>query len=120
MPDTCSADQLDQLIREITLQVFKEHRVILTAIGVYSVNTKDPEVMAVQQKVREIVLAHEHVRQIHGFYLQKEQKTIRFDIVISFDAKDRRAVFEEVVSDVQKQFPEYKLQVAMDTDFAEE
>ena len=120
VPDTYSADQLDQLIREISLKVFKEHRVILTAIGVYSVNTKDPEVIAVQKRVRETVLAHEYVRQIHGFYLQKEQKTMRFDIVISFDAKDRRAVYEEVVSDVQKQFPEYKLQVAMDTDFAEE
>ena len=120
VPDIYSADQLDQLIREISLKVFKEHRVILTAIGVYSVNTKDPEVIAVQKRVRETVLAHEYVRQIHGFYLQKEQKTMRFDIVISFDAKDRRAVYEEVVSDVQKQFPEYKLQVAMDTDFAEE
>ncbi|MCR4750770.1 MAG: cation diffusion facilitator family transporter [Eubacterium sp.] len=120
VPDTYSADQLDQLIREITLQVFKEHRVILTAIGVYSVNTKDPEVIAVQKKVRETVLAHEYVRQIHGFYLQKEQKAMRFDIVISFDAEDRRAVYEKVVSDVQKQFPEYRLQVAMDTDFAEE
>ena len=120
VPDTYSADQLDQLIREISLKVFKEHRVILTAIGVYSVNTKDPEVIAVQKRVRETVLAHEYVRQIHGFYLQKEQKAMRFDIVISFDAKDRRAVYEEVVSDVQKQFPEYKLQVAMDTDFAEE
>ena len=120
VPDTYSADQLDQLIREITMKVLREHHVILTAIGVYSVNTKDPEVIAAQQTVREIVLAHEHVRQIHGFYLLKDQKTMRFDIVISFDAKDRRAVYAEVVSDVQKAFPDYELQVAMDTDFAEE
>ncbi len=120
VPDTYSADQLDQLIREITMKVLREHHVILTAIGVYSVNTKDPEVIAAQRTVREIVLAHEHVRQIHGFYLLKDQKTMRFDIVISFDAKDRRAVYAEVVSDVQKSFPDYELQVAMDTDFMEE
>ncbi len=120
VPDTYSADRLDQLIREITMKVLREHHVILTAIGVYSVNTKDPEVIAAQRTVREIVLAHEHIRQIHGFYLQKDQKTMRFDIVISFDAKDRRAVYAEVVSDVQKAFPDYELQVAMDTDFAEE
>ncbi len=120
VPDTYSADRLDQLIREITMKVVREHHVILTAIGVYSVNTKDPEIIAAQRAVREIVLAHEHVRQIHGFYLLKEQKTMRFDVVISFDAKDRRAVYAEVVSDVQKAFPDYELQVAMDTDFAEE
>ena len=41
VPDTYSADRLDQLIREITMKVLREHRVILTAIGVYSTNTKD-------------------------------------------------------------------------------
>ena len=120
VPDTYSADRLDQLIREITMKVLHEHRVILTAIGVDSVNTKDPEVIEAQRKVREIVFSHEHVRQLHGFYLLKEQKVMRFDIVISFDAKDRRAVYSAVVTDVQQAFPEYTLQVAMDTDFAEE
>ena len=120
VPDTYSADQLDQLIREITMKVIQEHHVSLTAIGVYSVNTQDVEVIEARERVRSIVLAHEHVRQIHGFYLIREQKTMRFDIVISFDAKDRRAVCNQVVADVQNAFPDYELQVAMDTDFAEE
>lgn len=45
---------------------------------------------------------------------------MRFDIVISFDAEDRGAVCAAVVFDVQKAFPDYKLQVAMDSDFTEE
>ena len=76
--------------------------------------------MQARRQVEEIVFSHEHVRQMHGFHLTKEQKKLRFDIVISFDAKDRRAVCNEVVADVQKAFPDYELQVAMDTDFAEE
>ena len=100
--------------------MYKKHHIVLTAIGVYSVNTKDEEIIEAQKKVREIVFSHPHVRQMHGFYLVREQKTIRFDIVVSFEAKDRRAVYDEVVSDVQKAFPDYRLQVAMDTDFAEE
>ncbi len=120
VPDTFSADRLDLLIREIQVAVYKKHHIVLTAIGVYSVNTKDEEIIEAQKKVREIVFSHPHVRQMHGFYLVREQKTIRFDIVVSFEAKDRRAVYDEVVSDVQKAFPDYRLQVAMDTDFAEE
>ena len=120
VPDTYSADQLDRLLRNIQTTVYKEHQVILTAIGVYSMNTKDEEVIAAQKKVREIVFAHPYVRQMHGFYLVKEPKTMRFDLVISFDAKDRRAAFAEAVADVQKAFPDYVLQTAMDTDFAEE
>ena len=120
VPDTYSADQLDQLIREITMKVIHEHQVILTAIGVYSVNTKDEEIIRAKRQVEEIIFAHKYVRQMHGFYLLKDQKTMRFDIVISFDAKDRRAVCNEVIADVQKSFPDYELQVAMDTDFTEE
>ncbi|MBR4655246.1 MAG: cation transporter [Oscillospiraceae bacterium] len=120
VPDTCTADQLDQLLREITMKVIQEHHVILTAIGVYSVNTKDPEVIEAKRKVEEIVFAHEHVRQMHGFYLIKEQNTMRFDLVVSFDAKDRKTVFREAVADIHKAFPDYHLQAAMDTDFTEE
>ena len=120
VPDTYSADRLDQLIREITMKVHAEHHVILTAIGVYSVNTSNRDVIETRRKVQEIVLAHEHVTQMHGFYLIEEQKAMRFDIVVSFDAKDRRAVYRQVVEDVQKAFPDYTLQAALDTDFAEE
>lgn len=120
VPDTYSADRLDQLLRSIQVKVYEEHQVILTAIGVYSVNTKDDEIRAAYKKVKDAVLSHKYIRQMHGFYMDKEKKTMRFDIVVSFDAEDRRAVYEKVLEDVGKIYPGYELQVAMDTDFSEE
>ena len=120
VPDTYSADRLDQLIRSIQVKVYEEHHVILTAIGVYSVNTKDAEIIEAYKKVKDLVLSHEYVRQIHGFYMDKEKKTLRFDIVVSFDAEDRRAVYGKVTEAVGKEYPGYELQVAMDTDFSED
>ncbi|MBQ6026278.1 MAG: cation transporter [Lachnospiraceae bacterium] len=120
VPDTYSADRLDQLLRSIQVKVYEEHQVILTAIGVYSVNTKDDEIRAAYKKVKDAVLSHKYIRQMHGFYMDKEKKTMRFDIVVSFDAEDRRAVYEKVLEDVGKEYPGYELQVAMDTDFSEE
>lgn len=120
VPDTYSADQLDQLIRSIQMKVYTDYQVILTAIGVYSVNTKDEDIIEAKKKVTEIVLSHPHVLQVHGFYMDKGKKTMRFDIVISFDAEDRKAVYKDVINDVQKIYPDYRLQVAMDTDFSEE
>ena len=119
VPDTYTADQVDKLIRNIQAEVYQRYHVVLTAVGVYSVNTKDEESIGIREKVREIALGHEHVRQIHGFYLDKEERSLRFDLVISFDAKDRRAVYAAVAADVQQAFPDYHLQIAMDTDFAE-
>jgi len=120
VPDTYSADRLDQLLRSIQVKVYEEHQVILTAIGVYSVNTKDDEIRAAYKKVKDAVLSHKYIRQMHGFYMDKEKKTMRFDIVVSFDAEDRRAVYENVLENVGKIYPGYELQVAMDTDFSEE
>jgi len=120
VPDTLSADDLDKLIRKVTVDVYQKHNVILTAIGVYSVNTKNPEAVAAREKVTGIVISHQHVLQIHGFYFDQAEKTIRFDIVVSFNAPDRRQVYREVCESVQKAYPDYTLQVAMDTDFSEE
>ena len=120
VPDTLSADDLDKLLRKIMVEVYQKHNVLLTAIGVYSVNTKDPEAAAAREEVSRIVLAHPHVLQMHGFYLDRAEKTLRFDIVVSFDAKDRGQVYREVCEAVQQAYPDYTLQVAMDTDFSEE
>ncbi|MBR5382172.1 MAG: cation transporter [Oscillospiraceae bacterium] len=120
VPDTLSADRLDKLIRSITMEVYAKHGVLLTAVGIYSVNTTDPEIAAVREKVREIVFSHEHVLQMHGFYLDREENALRFDIVVSFDAPDRTAVYKSVVADVGAAFPDKRLDVVLDSDFSEE
>ena len=120
IPDVFTADQVDQLIRDITIKVFQEYRVILTAIGIYATNTKDEEVIQARETVEKIAFANKHVREMHGFYLLKDKKTMRFDIVVSYDAQNRYDVYTEVLAEVQKAFPDYVLQVTLDTDFSEE
>ena len=119
VPDTLSADQIDQLSRDITMTVYSKCKVALTAIGIYSVNTKNDEAALLRDKVRHIVLGHEYVTQMHGFYVEEDRKAIRFDLVISFDAPSRVEVYKEVVRNVMKEFPEYRIEAVMDTDFSE-
>ncbi|MBR0226880.1 MAG: cation transporter [Clostridia bacterium] len=120
VPDTLSADELDKLLRKVTVTVLEKHHVLLTAVGVYSYNTKDPVAAAAREKVAQIAAENPDVLQTHGFYLDQAEKTLRFDFVVSFDAKDRKQVYREVCESVQKLYPDYTLQVAMDTDFSEE
>ena len=120
VPDTLSADDLDKLLRKIQIEVFQKHRVILTAIGVYSYNTRDPEAVEMRKRVSQLVNAEPHVLQMHGFYLDKTEHSIRFDIVVSFDAEDRNEVYRRVLEKVQSEYPDHTLQVSMDTDFSEE
>ncbi len=117
VPDTYSADMLDRLIRRIQEAVYTEHGVLLTAIGVYSVNTSDKEIIDAREHVREIVMSHQYIKQMHGFFMDKEEKSIRFDMVVSFDVPDRAELHSAVVDDILKSYPDYSLQIAMDTDF---
>ena len=119
VPDTCRADELDQLLRTIQVTVYQKHHVILTAIGVYSVNTTDETAMAMRREVSRLVMAHDGVVQMHGFYYNAAEKLIRFDMVISFDVPDRAALYHTVCSEVQEKWPDHTVVAAMDTDFAE-
>ncbi len=117
VPDTLSADDLDKLIRKVTVDVLQKHDVILTAIGVYSYNTKDTNAIAVRDKVAQIVKAEPYVLEMHGFYLDQVEKTIRFDVVVSFDAESRKQLYQNIYEKVHREYPEYTLQIAMDLDF---
>lgn len=119
VPDTYTAEELDELIRSITLKVYKEQNVILTAIGVYSYNTRNDEAARIEQDIRSIVFANDHILQMHGFYLNEVKKTIRFDVVIAFEAGDRRELYKKIYNQVHERYPEYQLMMALDTDFSE-
>ncbi len=117
--DTLSADELDRLIREITVEVYQKHNVIMTAIGVYSLNTTDPKAVKARVEVSKLVMSEPYILQMHGFYIDYQKKEIRFDIVVSFDAPDRQKVYDAVVKKVGEEYPDFTLQVVMDTDFSE-
>ncbi len=117
--ENCTACRLDELTREIMAEVYTKHHVILTAIGVYSVNTKDPEVSKLREDISKLVLAHEHVKQMHGFFYGKKDNTVRFDAVISFDAESRQAVFADIQDELAKAYPDLNFVLAMDMDYGE-
>jgi len=41
------------------------------------------------------------------------------DLLVSFDAKDRRAVYDHIVQDIKEKYPDYTPLIALDTDFSE-
>ena len=119
LEDTCSLSRLDELTREITGEVYRKHRVIMTAIGIYSVNTRDEEVIRLKEEITEKVLSHPYAKQIHGFFYNKKDNAVWFDVVVSFDAKSRTAVLDEVLKDLRSSYPDRVFMAAMDMDYGE-
>lgn len=119
VPDTYTADDIDKLLRQIQSKVYIDHNVILTAIGIYSYNTTNQEAIDIRNKLTKIVSANSYVRGLHGFYYDSDAKSIRCDVVISFDAKDRREECNKIKEELSKAFCDYDIIIAMDTDFTE-
>ena len=115
LPDTMSANDIDRLNRRIEAKIYKEAGVILTGIGVYSYNTSDDETTKMRTTVEDTVMAHDWALELHGFYADTEKKTMRFDVVISFDI-ERTKVLSVLTKEIGELFPDYKLQIVPDID----
>ena len=118
--DALNADEIDNLTRAISAKVYQKEGVLLTAISVYSYNTKDPEVTQMRDKLIRILKENPNVLQVHGFYVEKEKKAMRFDMVVSFNEKDRGKLYQDMLRKAREAFPDYHVTAAMDTDFSEE
>ncbi|MBP5362662.1 MAG: cation transporter [Ruminococcus sp.] len=119
LEDSCSLDRLDEMTREIMTAVYQKHHVLLTAVGVYSINTKDLEIKEFRNEISKRVLAHEHAKQVHGFYYNKADKAVRFDVVVSFEADSRQTVLEDIRKDLSQAYPDHSFSIAMDMDYGE-
>lgn len=118
LPDTMSVDEVDRITRRIQTDVFKKTGVILTGIGVYSFNTSDDEAAKMRNAIQKIVMAHDWALQMHGFYADTEKKTIRFDVVVSFEV-DRKEALETLCGEVKALYPEYDILIVPDVDIAD-
>ena len=65
------------------------------------------------------MLAHEHAKQVHGFYYNKADKAVRFDVVVSFEADSRQTVLEDIRKDLSQAYPDHSFSIAMDMDYGE-
>lgn len=115
LPDTMTVDEVDQLTRRAQARVLKETGVILTGIGVYSYNTSDDEAAQIRNTVQKTVMSHDWALQLHGFYADTEAKSMRFDVVLSFDV-DKADAVGIMSQEVQALYPDYHIMILPDVD----
>ena len=117
VPDYFTAAQIDALTREIQREVMKKHNIYMSAVGIYSYNTGDDEAAKIRDEIEKIVFTFDKVIQVHGFYLDSVRNTISLDIVADFGAK--YSMLDEIKAKISKAYPEYSLDIAMDTDISD-
>lgn len=113
-----SIDQVDELLRNITSTVYYEHGIVLSAIGIYSIDKTNPKAMSARRKIEKILKDYDTVLQMHGFYFNEKKKIIQFDIVVSFDENDQSKLYEDIYDKIKEIYSEYDLIISVDSDFS--
>lgn len=116
IPDVMTADEIDTMERRIADKVYKKHGVILASIGIYSMNTTNDEIKKMRTDISHIVMSHDNVLQIHGFYVNLKEKSICFDIIIDYDSNDRDKMYSHIYNEIQSRYPDFSLKIDMDID----
>ena len=117
VPEHYTAEELDEIIRDIQLDVYYKHHIILTAVGAYPINKTNRIIVNKKDDISKIIFSHEYIDELHGLYVDEIDKEIRFDLIISLDANNRLEVLEEVVRDVKKHFPDYNIEAFPNIDY---
>ena len=116
IPDVMTADEIDTMERRIADKVYKKHGVILASIGIYSMNTTNDEIKKMRTDISHIVMSHDNVLQIHGFYVNLKEKSICFAIIIDYDSNDRDKMYSHIYNEIQSHYPDFSLKIDMDID----
>jgi len=117
--DRMTAAEVAALSRRIQEKVHREEGVTLNSVGIYSTNTQDPEADAMRKVISDIVWAHPHVLEMHGFYVNKATHEVNFDVIVSYDAEDRDAIYRDICEKVQQAYPDWHFTVVHDADVSD-
>ncbi len=116
IPDTMTAREIDAMTRKIQKTVMEKHHIYLT-VGIYSYNTGNDKAAQVRDEIEKMIFAHDNIIQVHGFYLDEENKTISVDIVADFKAEIN--LLSKIKEEISEAYPEYTLDIALDTDVSD-
>lgn len=115
LEDTMQVDQVDELTRKLQYEIYKKTGIILIALGIYSFNTKNKQASEIRNTVEKEILKNDWALQVHGFYADTKTKTMRFDVVLSFDIKAEEAI-KNIKKEIKKLYPDYTIQIVADLD----
>ncbi len=118
LPDVMSVEEVDILTRKLQTKIYKESGIVLIGVGVYSYNTKNPVAGKMRDDISKLVRKYDWLIQIHGFFVDEEAKTIRFDAVLGFDISSKEAI-KIITDEVNAMYPDYKAIVVPDVDVSD-
>lgn len=116
--DRISSRELHVLFQHIQMEIVEKYSTYLT-VGLYAVDTQNDEIGNMQSFVRKEAASFEGIRQAHGVFIDPERRYVSFDVVMDFKVRDRNALRDRIAEAVKAQYPDYSVNVNIDTDYSD-
>ncbi len=114
-----TAADIDDLSRLIQKTIYKKHHVMISSVGVYAIDLSDKSVEQLWHICHDIRKKYTHIKEVHGFNVDKKEKEISFDIVLEFSTPDRHDYFEQFEHEIMAAIPDYDIRITLDPDLSD-
>ncbi|MBP5208384.1 MAG: cation transporter [Clostridia bacterium] len=114
--DDMTAKEIHKLTRRIATDIYMKFGIVLT-IGIYA-SHEDELTAGMKNDLDAIVSEYPGILQVHGFYVDEEQMTVTFDLVIDFKA-DAQSICDEVVAKMKQKHGDYTFFAVLDSDYSD-
>lgn len=101
-------------LNELQINIYNKYGIYLV-FGVYSINLGQANA---KECIKNRLSEFKSIIDIHAFFINLKQKSIRFDVVVDFqerNLKELRANIEKIVAEL---YPEYKAFIVIDREFS--
>ncbi|MCR4911993.1 MAG: cation diffusion facilitator family transporter [Bacilli bacterium] len=117
--DKMTAKEIHPLTRAISGEAYLKYGVILT-VGIYASYNDYPEYTVIRDDVFKKVKEYKEIKEIHAFYIDKDNKIINFDLVIHFGKDiDPQQIIASIEAYIKEKYPEYQVIIVQDNDFSD-
>ena len=116
--DELTAKEIHSLSRQISEEVYLKYNVIMT-VGIYASNTSNEESKEIREYLVSLVKQISDIKQLHGFYVDKEKMIVSFDIILDYQCPNVEQIKNELYNKMKEKYPLYNYYIVIDNDISD-
>ena len=91
---------------------------IFMTVGIYADNPDCEESKKIKSSIDKLIKENKNIMQIHGFFVDTEEKVGNFDLVFSFDEDEPEIVVKSIKEQLEKEYEGYTFYINIDRDYS--
>ncbi len=113
---TKTVGDIYSFLHALQLRIMHEYHVTMV-FGVYAVDRTSPESKLLGRQIGTFVKEHAPIKSFHAVYLDEANKKLYFDIIVDYSLHDWQPLREELTAYMHGLYPDYDLQLTIETEF---